>query len=289
MGKIRQSIGMASMYEREPSELLDAVDAYLRSRRAEAMATAFIGIIDPYRKTLRFANAGHPPPLLRRAGELTELRVEGLPLGLRDYGRGGTREVSLEGADLLLLYTDGLVEGTRDLLFGERRLRDIAQSEAILYVRNPAKLLCDACLPRDAQDDTAVLAIRFGERTQWQFDAENAEAATEARKGFVAQLRMLDPTETALDAAEVVFGELVGNVVRHAPGPIDVQLDLSGPQPTLHVIDRGMGFIRDPALPADPLSESGRGLYIIAQLGAGTRVERIPGYGNHIAVTFSLR
>ena len=289
MGKLRQSIGIASIYEREPAEILDAVDFHLRSRRAHAIATAFIGIIDPSHTRMRFATAGHPPPLLRRrSGALEELRSEGLPLGLRDYARGTNNEVSLEDSELLMLYTDGLIEGTHDITFGERRLREVAASQAIMYVRNPAKLLCDACLPRDAQDDTAVLTVRFGERSQWQFDAENAEAAGDARKSFVAQLRGRVRSDLALSAAELVFGELVGNVVRHAPGPIDVQLDLSADDPVLHVIDRGMGFVRDPGLPMDPLSESGRGLYIIAQLAKNIRVERIPGFGNHITAALNV-
>jgi anti-sigma regulatory factor (Ser/Thr protein kinase) len=285
MGKLRQSIGIASMYESEPNAILDTVDAHLRSRRAQAIATAFLGIIDPTHTTMRYATAGHPPALLRRGGRVVELVGEGLPLGLRDYANGSAHDVSLDGVDLLMLYTDGLVEGTRDLAFGERRLHDVASTQAVLYVRNPARLLCDACLPPEAQDDTAVLTVRFGKRMQWQFDAENAEAANEARKEFVEHLRKLRPGSTTLNAAELIFGELVGNVVRHAPGPIDVQLDLSQRNPVLHVIDRGVGFIRDPSLPADPLSESGRGLYIVAQLAKSVRVERIAGYGNHVAAT----
>ena len=91
-----------------------------------------------------------------------------------------------------------------------------------------------------------------------------------------------------LEAAELIFGELIGNVVRHAPGPIDVQLSWGGNYPVLHVTDRGRGFIRNPSLPVDPLSESGRGLYIIALLARDVRVERIPGYGNHVAVELNV-
>jgi PAS domain S-box-containing protein len=288
MAKLRQSISMAAMYEQEPERILDAVDRHLRSRRAEALATAFIGIIDPSHRRMRYANAGHPPPLLRTKDGITELTAEGLPLGLRDYGGSSQGEVSLDEAELLLLYTDGLIEGTRDLLFGERRLREVVRSDAAMHVRNPARLFCDACLPLDAQDDTAVLTVLFGNKTSWQFDAENARAANETRREFVDRLRQVTESVRDLNAAELVFGELVGNVVRHAPGPIDVQLDLSGHKPALHVIDRGRGFIRDPALPADPLSENGRGLFIIQQLADDVRVERIAGYGNHVTATLKI-
>lgn len=289
MGKLRQAIGMAVFYEPDPARALDAVDFQLRSRGSQAIVTAFLGIISPDRKTLRYANAGHPPPLLRRDGDLAELRSGGLPLGLRDESAlEESVTVSLDDAEMLVLFTDGLVEGTRDLAFGDQRVRQIALTHAVLNVRSAAALFCDACLPFDAQDDTAVLAIVFGKRTRWSFDAENAEAAKEARTQFVGALRKHAPDDADFNAAELVFGELIGNVVRHAPGPIDVQVDWSGEQPVLHVIDRGKGFIRDPALPIDPLSESGRGLYIISQLAHGLAIERIPGYGNHVSVTLRL-
>ena len=285
MGKMRQAIGVSAHYEDEPSAILDSVDAYVRARRHEALATAFVGIIDRQHRTMRYASAGHPPPLLRRGDTLTELRGNGLPIGLRDMAKDSSFSVALEDYDLLLLYTDGLTEATRDWAFGERRLREVAGSDAIMNVNNAARLLCDACLPRDAQDDTAVLAVRFGARPHWHFDAENAEAAAETRRAFVAKLKERTQDAISVESGELIFGELVGNVVRHAPGPIDVQLDLSGESPVLHVIDRGRGFIRNAALPTDPLSENGRGLFIIEQLAKDVRVERVPGYGNHVAVT----
>lgn len=289
MGKLRQAIGMSAMYERDPARILDAVDFHLRSRRSTSLATAFVGIIDPSRTTLRYACAGHPPPLLRRKSDLVELLSPGLPLGLRDQqDEQQSAEVSLEDAELLVLYTDGLIEATRDLSFGEQRLLFLVSSDAISFVRNPAEFLCDACLPPEAQDDTAVLTVAFGERTSWAFDAENAKSAHETRTEFVSYLNERVPAGADLAAAELVFGELVGNVVRHAPGPIEVHVEWRGTQPVLHVIDRGRGFLRDPSLPIDMLSESGRGLYIVSQLTDSLSVERIAGYGNHVAAALRL-
>lgn len=284
MGALRQAISMGAMHERDPAALLDQLDFQLRSRNASSIATAFVGFIDPALTEMRFANAGHPPPLLRRGHEVLELLSGGLPLGLRDSGPPDeTQTISLADAKLLALYTDGLIEGTRDLAFGEHRLRQVFDSEAIQFVRSPAQLLCDACLPFEAQDDTAVLTMSFGPRTQWSFDADNAQAAHDARAQFMNVLRTSGRPDDDFNAAEVIFGELVGNVVRHAPGPIDAQLQWSEEHPVLHVTDRGRGFVRDPGLPLDPLSESGRGLYIVSELARSVRIERIAGYGNHIA------
>jgi PAS domain S-box-containing protein len=288
MGKLRQAVGVAALYEADPARMLDAIDLLLRQRGSQGLATAFVGIIDPQRKTLRYANAGHPYPMLKRDDEIVELRAFGLPLGLRDRGVSGeSQTVRLDRAQMLVLYTDGLVESTHDMIEGERRLLDVLRSDAVRFVRNPSEFICNACVGAYAPDDTAVLTLLFGDQRRWAFDAENAQAAHDARGEFIEYLR----THRAagdLMAAEIIFGELIGNVVRHAPGPIDIQLEWGGEHPVLHVTDRGTGFNRTPALPDDMLKESGRGLFIIETLSRELNVEYVPGYGTHAAVTLPL-
>ena len=82
-------------------------------------------------------------------------------------------------------------------------------------------------------------------------------------------------------SAEVVFSELIGNVVRYAPGKVEVLLDFTDATPVLHVLDEGTGFSRFPELPRNLYSESGRGLYIIATLSEEFTVARRPGRGSH--------
>jgi PAS domain S-box-containing protein len=282
MGKLRQALGVVPLYERDPARMLDAVDLLLRQRGSTAIATAFMALIDPSHRTITFANAGHPYPLLRRGNDVVELAAHGLPLGLRDHARGESVTMPLGDARLLVLFTDGLTEATRDVVAGERRLHGVVESDAVLYVKSPARMICDACLPEASLDDAAVLVLQFTEHPQWTFDAENARAAHDARADFVAYLTH-NGAIGDLAGAEIIFGELIGNVVRHAPGPIEVQLEWSGAQPALHVTDRGPGFDRAPALPDDVLKESGRGLFIVDALGGGLRVEHVPGYGTHIA------
>jgi hypothetical protein len=52
----------------------------------------------------------------------------------------------------------------------------------------------------------------------------------------------------------------------------------------LHLIDEGPGFDYHGTLPADPWCESGRGLFLIGQLGRGITVSRLPGYGSYVRV-----
>jgi anti-sigma regulatory factor (Ser/Thr protein kinase) len=88
--------------------------------------------------------------------------------------------------------------------------------------------------------------------------------------------------------AEIIFGELVANVVRHAPGPIQItaRSDSRG-SVTLNVFDTGPAFKIAPALPASLSSESGRGLYVISQLCAHLSSIRTE-IGNKVSVVLPV-
>lgn len=85
--------------------------ALYRSGGPRAFMTVFYGLLDPATGELEYACAGHPYPLLRRAGgEVLELGAGALPLGLRPSIAPATGLVSLNPGDLLVLYTDGVPE-----------------------------------------------------------------------------------------------------------------------------------------------------------------------------------
>ncbi len=288
MARIRQVINVAAMYEADPAKVLDTADHLVRDVFPELMITAFVGIIDSDGKRLRYANAGHRAPLLRQDGRIAELRSTGLPLGIRSEASGDWHAIDLSGAELLVLYTDGLVEDRRDPAACERRLWGVVSSAAALYAHAPARFIRDACLPHNRTDDIAILTVRFHGADRWSFAAENAQIANDARADFVRFLRRKSENGIEIESAEVVFGELVGNVVRHAPGPVDLALEWETQQPVLHVIDRGAPFEPRNQLPADPLSEGGRGLYLAQQLSDNLLVEHLSGFGNHVAARLRL-
>jgi len=96
----------------------------------ERFVTAQFGTLDPQRGTLRWVNAGHPPPLLLRQGRVSsELQSPpALPLGLGDPEVVVT-EADLQPGDRLLFFTDGVVEarspgGER---FGQQRLIELTR------------------------------------------------------------------------------------------------------------------------------------------------------------------
>lgn len=111
---------------------------------------------------------------------------------------------------------------------------------------------------------------------QWSFEALDAKQALGLRRSFTAFLRELCTIGSDCDAAQIVLGELVGNVIRHAPGPIQILLRNEGDRVILEVWDEGRGFAMAPTLP--PLTaEGGRGLYIVSQLCPDVSVHRSGG------------
>ncbi len=140
MAKLRHAINVVALYESNPVDILDAAERVLQRRYPGSVATAFVALLDMELGTITYANAGHPYPLLRRAdGSIKELEAEGLPIGLRSVGAPASPKTErLDDARLLTFYTDGLTEATRDALAGERLLHQAVNSDAVLYVDNPA-------------------------------------------------------------------------------------------------------------------------------------------------------
>jgi anti-sigma regulatory factor (Ser/Thr protein kinase) len=193
---------------------------------------------------------------------------------------------------LLVLYTDGLTEATRDVIDGEARVREALADRRIAHAPNPAKAILDAVLGGTSRDDVAILTMRVApieslaprppsERLTWRFDSADVAAAQTARREFASFLAKGDVPEDELYAAELVFGELISNVVRYAPGPVAVTIDWTGTAPVLHVLDEGPGFQHVARLPSDVYSERGRGLFLIASLTEDFHVARRADRGSH--------
>jgi anti-sigma regulatory factor (Ser/Thr protein kinase) len=107
----------------------------------------------------------------------------------------------------------------------------------------------------------------------WRFTADEAIIAIGHRSQFVGTLRSHQGWAVDEYAASVVFSELVGNVVTHSPGPIEIVLECDNQDIVLKVTDRGVGFRFSPTLPRNVLSEGGRGLFLVAQFAAAVRLD----------------
>jgi serine phosphatase RsbU (regulator of sigma subunit)/anti-sigma regulatory factor (Ser/Thr protein kinase) len=308
MGAVRQAMRGAAQILAEPIEILDAADRVLRSEQPDGIVTAFVAVLDPITLIMTYASAGHPPPLLRSAtGEITALSGSGLPLGLRaiqTYPPEIPRAVCLDTSSLIVLYTDGLIEATRDIAAGEASVVEALGSIDVWNAENPAAAISDHVL-EEVVDDVAILSIRIDcaevsvtrpagvkdRDARWTFDANDPYAARDARREIVAVLRDWGATDSDTGLTELVFSELLGNVVRHCSETAEFALDVSGDAPILHVLDRGPGFTYNARLPKDIMSDSGRGLFIVRSLISDLNITRRADGGSHAraVLPFTIR
>lgn len=298
MANVRQVIRGVAHIHPDPAIILDAADRTLHAEDQERIVTAFVAVFDPVTSLLSYASAGHPRPLLRTSdGTVTELLAFGLPLGLPMRTDPRTTEtIVLPPGALLVLYTDGLTEAAHDLLGGEACLRAVLENGAVLTAPNVAQAINAAVVPAESNDDVAILTIRTAVEPvgpdillRWSFDSGDAIAARRVRIAYAAELERRGISQDDLNACEVVFAELVGNVVRYAPGSADIVLDWASPAPVLHVLDRGLGFRYFPRLPVDLLCECGRGLFIVSSLAQEFVVTERVGGGSHARAILPYR
>ena len=302
MGKIRNAIRTLTLQETDPAEVLRAVNAIVQRENPEIITTAIVGFLNVRERTLTFSTAGHPAPFLRTPdGRVLELPADGLPLGLmsREHPPVSTI-VQLPDDALLVFYTDGLTEETRDIVAGERLLRSTVADEAIYIDPKPARAIYRRMLPEGSHDDVALLTVRVrgtadGVRLQpprwearWRFEVFEYGAPSNAREAFLRFLRTRGARDADYDAAETVFGELVGNVVRHAKPPLAIELDWTGDYPVLHVQDHGPGFDLGSSPMPELYAEGGRGLWLSKRLAREIEVTRIPHYGTHVRAVLNV-
>lgn len=290
MSTVRQSIRVAALEGFDVARVVAAADHALQMEYPEHIVSALVMEIDLGTLRCRYVSAGHVPAVVRSPnGEIREFTCTNAPLGVLSKRIDAIGEEELDRDSLLVLYTDGLIEATRNVIEGTQRLHDVMRSEAMAHTPNPARLLFEAILSQDARDDVAILTVAFGRSRHWSLDAQDARRAQNARAAFVRHLQEEGTPDSDYAAAELIFGELLGNVVRYSPGRVDVDLEWRDESPVLHVLDRGDGFTLNSILPEDMLSENGRGLFIISNLGSELRVRAVPGGGNHVSVRLPVR
>lgn len=110
---------------------------------------------------------------------------------------------------------------------------------------------------------------------RWTFQAQQAKHAHRRRHEFIAHLRKHGSEESDFAAAEIIYGELVANVIRHANGRISIVLEWQSHYALLRVRDSGDGFRHNFGLP-HIFSETGRGLFIVRRLAHKLDVECDP-------------
>ncbi len=129
--------------------------------------TGFLAEFEPATGHLQYVNAGHNWPLLRRtSGEIERLGSGGVPLGIMPDARYECGDASVATGDLLVIFTDGLIEAEneREEEYGESRMLGVIDRSC---GRSAAEILKDLMASVDAfvgaarqHDDITCLVLR---------------------------------------------------------------------------------------------------------------------------------
>lgn len=165
MAQLRTAGRALALQGLSPARILAGLNDFVRRLTNGRFATVVVAILNPAATAVTYAHAGHPPSLLRRA---CDARVQilddgwGPALGI---GAGSTydeRRIDLEPGDLLVFYTDGLVESyERDIDTGIAAAQAIiARWDARVDLDRCCKYLSATLAPPPRSDDVCAVAVR---------------------------------------------------------------------------------------------------------------------------------
>ncbi len=183
MNRARQALISSALLDADPASVLARVNAELLREKAP-MVTAVAGFADARTYEFVYSTAGHPPPLLLEPGrEPRLLACGGLPLGILSASYSTYRLQTVPGA-MLVLYTDGAVEHSRNVIEGEELLLAAAAEAAKRVDGDPATIIHNAIFQgRTVGDDVAILTIGFADdgASGLTVSADNAQQAFAGR------------------------------------------------------------------------------------------------------------
>ncbi|WP_078843880.1 SpoIIE family protein phosphatase [Streptomyces albus] len=279
MGQLRIALRAYAAEGHSAATVMARASVFLGELGSDRFATCLYVEADPLAGELRIVRAGHLDPLLRQAdGTCRPLPVAGgLPLGLSaefDALEYPVTPVELGADEMLVLYTDGLIEkpGT-DLDEGRRELIK-AVTNGPYDVEELADHLPRVLGERIGDDDTALLLMRrlgapaphLRRRLHQHVAPADPESLATARHMLREAVRAWGVTDRA-DDIELVADELITNSLLHTDGGAVVTvLMLPGPESRLRleVQDRSSGWPRR-RQPGDA-GTSGRGLLLVDML-----------------------
>lgn len=152
-------------------ELVERLNQYSCERNVggQRFTTMFLAELDPASRQITYVNAGHNWPVLRRAsGAIERLQAGGLPLGLMRNARYESGQATLTPGDLLVVFTDGLIEAEneREEEYGEGRmfatLNSRSGTSAAEVLRNLMTSADQFVGLAPQHDDITCLVLRIG-------------------------------------------------------------------------------------------------------------------------------
>lgn len=286
MGQLRAVLAELLAAEADLGRVLARADAFAARTPALRAATLALAVLDPAGGTLRYTTCGHPPPLV--------IGTEGTARYLEGTGTGplgtGTPPVLAAGAlapgELVLLYSDGLIERpNRTLAEGMAELAVVAAGAAanralarwsLEQGADPAaaervcRLTVELLTRAGHADDITALAAQWLAEPVPALHLElpsERPSLTTARDAFAAWLGRLGAAADDADALHLAMVEVFTNAIEHAyppeaPGTIELDARL-GEDGYVECLVTDQGTWRPPDA-AD--ADRGHGLMVAGQV-----------------------
>lgn len=164
MGQLRSAVRALALTQPGPAAILSALDAYAVRHDVGEMTTLVLAQVDIQSRHVRYACAGHPPPLLVSPGESPRFLLDGRSMPIHVPGGDTTvrdeASCALPPGSRLLLYTDGLIERRAQLI--DQGMERLATAAAARRDDPGSRLVCALVreLPdSDHPDDVCILLV----------------------------------------------------------------------------------------------------------------------------------
>ena len=274
MGQLRAVLTELLATQADLGQVVRRVDAFAARTPALRAATLALAVLEPAGGALRYTTCGHPPPLVIGADGATRY-LEGTETG--PLGTGSPPVLAtgaLAPGELVLLYSDGLIERPdRTLAEGMAELAVAAAGaarETAAGVDHVCQRTVELLARADRADDiTALAAQRLTDPVpdlHLELPSERPSLTT-ARDAFAGWLSRLDATAEDGDALHLALVEVFTNAIEHAyprdqPGIIELAASLRDDgYVECRVIDHGSWRPPDPAD-----ADRGHGLMVAGQV-----------------------
>lgn len=295
---------------RKPGKLLARIGTELMETMSQGMfVTMVAGIYEPRTHTVRFANAGHEPPVWRdREGRYHSFPAEEPPLGIVAPENGVYPETTLRlDGGSLYLYTDGCTESRDEdgAMRGAEGIQALISDYSGLPLSERVHALANALAPdgADLRDDITLLVVegRAPRRTRRDLLLHQTFPAEATQLKVIRHLvsDIAGKAGMAAEAAQelvLAVDEACQNIIRHGykgrdDGRIDLTMRRASGRLTVELVDFAPPVKQDECKgrPLDELRPGGLGTYFMSALTDSMKYLRPPrGAGNRLALVKRL-
>lgn len=260
-------------------------DALVTAHNPELVATVLLARYRPEDGVVHLAGGGQPPPLVvSSSADVRTVPVPGVAIGWPSAGTSEVVTLTLDRNETLIMYTDGLIEATKDVLAGLEMLCTAAAQTARYPAGHLARSLVERSLAGAMRRDDA-LALVLRRRVPPPVDvtprigpfsyrfSPNPATVPIGRHLLTDWFEHLGMDVGDRDDLVLAASELCSNAIRHssgAPGALELRAWTEADSVLVEVADDGGGFgieeLSDEEDQPDLVAEQGRGLYVVRAL-----------------------